>query len=918
MLIQSLELENIKSYEHARIDFSEGVNAIVGHNGAGKSTVLEAIGYALFGELGYRIQDFVREGAKSGRVAATFLSDHDERSYRVVRRLGSVSAWLVEDPEMGVKLCEGRDDVPAFLRRHMGVDEGTDLGRLFKDAVGVPQGLFTAAFLQTPEQRKGTFDPLLKVEEYKSAFERLREPAALLKERQRQLDTELANLAGRLARLPDLQSAVAERAAELDSIRAELNEVTPQLEEARRRRAALDGVRRKLMALQNQYAATGERVRALEQQVRQAQSQVAEAEQAAGMVRDSQAGARAYEAAQAEQHTLEQQFRRRQELRDRRQELEKERALVERELAAVKLAQQEVAEAEVKAAGLAEAVAEQQRLEAALAAAQQLSARLEDARSAMRQREAELARGQQRAAALEAELQRAAALDAEQNAAEAARAEAAAQLAKLGGEKTAAGERAEGLKEQIEELEKLGEAARCPVCEQPLTPKHRQDLIARNQSRLRELRTRWAEANRAEKDAEKRREEQESVLRRVQAARLKLPRSQDLDEARANLLQVQAQLDADIERTAQWADAPAQAERARQELAALGNPAQQQAVALSTAQRKPRLEADAQRFERQAQAIRRQMEDVDGALTEFAELDGRFQTVRAALEEHAAAHQTVLTYRRQAESLAARQAALKKLVQQQQIAEAEHQTAVTEMAQVEQEFDQSDYEQAVADERTADTRQAALSTKLDYLASAQAAAQAEMEELLILQEKRAELDERKAQLGRRERVLTDLRNLIKEAGPYITQLLIQQISEGAAQIFGDIMQDYSRRLSWTQDYSIQLQVNSVERQFAQLSGGEQMSAALAVRLALLREMSNIDVAFFDEPTTNLDEARRSALAQQIVHVKGLRQLIVISHDDAFEQSTQHLIRVVRTGGASRVTVGENGAQEDDVDQPIEA
>ena len=39
---------------------------------------------------------------------------------------------------------------------------------------------------------------------------------------------------------------------------------------------------------------------------------------------------------------------------------------------------------------------------------------------------------------------------------------------------------------------------------------------------------------------------------------------------------------------------------------------------------------------------------------------------------------------------------------------------------------------------------------------------------------------------------------------------------------------------------------------AQLSGGEQMASALAVRLALLREVSDIDVAFFDEPTANLD------------------------------------------------------------------
>ena len=95
------------------------------------------------------------------------------------------------------------------------------------------------------------------------------------------------------------------------------------------------------------------------------------------------------------------------------------------------------------------------------------------------------------------------------------------------------------------------------------------------------------------------------------------------------------------------------------------------------------------------------------------------------------------------------------------------------------------------------------------------------------------------------------------------------------------MEDYTRTLHWQEDYGIILEVDGREREFAQLSGGEQMSAALAVRLALLQEMSDIAVAFFDEPTTNLDDARRGALARQIVDIHGFEQLFIISHDDSF-------------------------------------
>jgi exonuclease SbcC len=94
------------------------------------------------------------------------------------------------------------------------------------------------------------------------------------------------------------------------------------------------------------------------------------------------------------------------------------------------------------------------------------------------------------------------------------------------------------------------------------------------------------------------------------------------------------------------------------------------------------------------------------------------------------------------------------------------------------------------------------------------------------------------------------------------------------------------------------------RGFEQLSGGEQMAAALAVRLALLRELSAIDIAFFDEPTSNLDDTRRDNLAEQILTVRerGFSQIFVISHDDTFERVTDHVVRVIKEDNESRVEV----------------
>ncbi|MFS8803085.1 recombinase RecF, partial [Synechococcus sp. R60.2] len=196
-------------------------------------------------------------------------------------------------------------------------------------------------------------------------------------------------------------------------------------------------------------------------------------------------------------------------------------------------------------------------------------------------------------------------------------------------------------------------------------------------------------------------------------------------------------------------------------------------------------------------------------------------------------------------------------------------------------------------------------------AEAQARLESLAPQLSKIEEKLRQLEQTKASLKQVEAEKTEKerlhrfikfsRDTYRKAGPQITQYYLQQINHTADHLFREILNRPNVTLTWEADYEIRVQeAGSPKRRFASLSGGEQMSAALAVRLALLKVLGQLNIAFFDEPTTNMDTQRRQRLAEAITNLRSFEQLFVISHDDTFEQMTENVIRVERHSGSKSV------------------
>ena len=92
MKLIQLELENFRQFERAVIDFGDGMTAIVGANGAGKTTILEAISFALFAKQ-RDTQDTLRwHWAQKGKYSVILRFQLGEKIYEVMR--GETKAHL--------------------------------------------------------------------------------------------------------------------------------------------------------------------------------------------------------------------------------------------------------------------------------------------------------------------------------------------------------------------------------------------------------------------------------------------------------------------------------------------------------------------------------------------------------------------------------------------------------------------------------------------------------------------------------------------------------------------------------------------------------------------------------------------------------------------------------------------------------
>jgi len=435
-----LRMRNIRSHKDSQVEFGDGITLFEGDIGSGKSTILLAIEFALFGLGDTDSAHLLRHGAKDGEVELHILvSGRPVRLLRTLKR--KVKKALVDkcviDDDGNVSELTSADMKPRVLEL-LEYNENPDpkaKSDIFRFGVYTPQEdmrtiLDTRGKMR--DQRKETIRRALHIQEFRVARDNLKLVASEVNSRAREHRKMAEGIDDAKSKLDRARRELEDEKKNLKKAKKELKVAETAEMEIRKRKAALEDQERKITEMTRQ--------------VEGCRTSVAKA--TSGL-----------EVAKAR-------------LDSARKELEQRRTQLKRseELKGVPVLLQEV---EVKAAKVSELRDCHQGALQKLTGLQAELKRCTDAKERIGKLKGDLQVVTGKAEArdrLETELS---SIDAE--------------MTEFERERTRAQTKLDQLKAEENEVSSLDGEAECPRCRQPLTSEHLEGLLERNRKESRKL-----------------------------------------------------------------------------------------------------------------------------------------------------------------------------------------------------------------------------------------------------------------------------------------------------------------------------------------------------------------------------------------------------------------------------------------------
>jgi exonuclease SbcC len=216
MIIESMVMKNFKSHRDTKLEFNTGISIIMGGNGSGKSSILEAVSFALFKQhSGKKIEQLITIGQNKMSVELIFTSNG--RKYRVLRERSKNSSKAkleIGDKGRFQNLLSGDKQVTEEVQGLLEMD-----GDLFLNAVYVRQGEIANLVDKTPAEKKQVIGKLLGIDSLEKAWKNM---LPLMNN----YEMQKVKLEGKLESLEGLNDEINSKKAEIELIHQNIDTIS--------------------------------------------------------------------------------------------------------------------------------------------------------------------------------------------------------------------------------------------------------------------------------------------------------------------------------------------------------------------------------------------------------------------------------------------------------------------------------------------------------------------------------------------------------------------------------------------------------------------------------------------------------------------------------------------------------------------
>ena len=176
-MIRNIELVDFLAHSNTKLEFENDATVFVGDNGAGKSSIIDAITFSLFGEHTRKNnKGLIRRGANQGFAKIEFSANG--KNYQAIRKIdskGTLTAQFAEDVDGKlVPIAEGeRKQFGESMTKHVEETLGMDFEKL-KIASIVQQGELSSIIKAKPKEFKELLNTIIGIDKLDTALASMR------------------------------------------------------------------------------------------------------------------------------------------------------------------------------------------------------------------------------------------------------------------------------------------------------------------------------------------------------------------------------------------------------------------------------------------------------------------------------------------------------------------------------------------------------------------------------------------------------------------------------------------------------------------------------------------------------------------------------------------------------------------------